>query len=53
MALSVDKDGKIIEKHLLIDESTIKEIVSKADRSKHKKVLERALKTKITRRAAS
>ena len=53
MALTVDKDGKIIEKHLSIDESTIKEIVSKADRTKHRKVLERASKTKITRRVAS
>ena len=53
MALSVDKDGKIVEKHLSIDETTIKEVISGTDRTKHKKVLLRASKTKITRRVAS
>jgi len=50
MALTVDKDGKIIEKHLTIDEATIKEVVSKANKLKHKKVLQRASKVKINRR---
>lgn len=53
MALTVDKDGKIIEKHLTLDEATIKEIVSKANKLEHKKVLQRASKVKINRRFAS
>jgi len=30
MALTVDKDGKIIEKHLTLDEETIRNSISKA-----------------------
>ncbi|MBD3842504.1 MAG: hypothetical protein IE909_11600 [Campylobacterales bacterium] len=53
MALTVDKDGKIVEKHLSIDEETIKNLISKTDRTKHEQVLQRAIKTKINRRIVS
>ena len=33
MALTVDKDCKIVEKHLSIDESIIKEVISKVYRA--------------------
>ena len=53
MALTVDKDGKVIEKHLTIDTATIEKVISKTDKSKHNNVLQRASKTKIIRRIAS
>ena len=53
MALTVDKDGKVVEKHLTIDETTIKEVISKANKLEHKKVFQRAIKVKINRRIAS
>lgn len=53
MALTVDKDGKIVEKHLCVDESTIKEVISNTNKTKHREVLQKASKTKITRRIVS
>ena len=53
MALTVDEEGKIIEKHLHLDEKFIKEVISKTNKPKHKKILQKASKTKITRRIVS
>ena len=50
MALSVDKDGKIIEKHLTLDEDIIRESLSKAKKKQHKKVLHEASQIKFNRR---
>lgn len=50
MALTVDKDGKIIEKHLTLDEATIRNSISKAKKSKHKIVLQQASQVKFNRR---
>ena len=52
MALIVDKDGKIVEKHLTADLKSIKEVMSKKTDS-HRKVLLRASKAKIERRIVS
>jgi hypothetical protein len=52
MALSVDKDGKVFEKRLTMDEDIIRKIISNRDKEHHKKVLQRAMKIKIVRRVA-
>jgi hypothetical protein len=56
MALTVDKDGKIIEKHLTMSETDIRQVlsgISKADKERQKQVLQRALKVKIHRQIIS
>ncbi len=53
MALTVDKDGKIIEKHLTLDETTIRNSISDAQKNKHKKVLQKASQVKFNRRIDS
>lgn len=50
MALTVDKDGKIIDKHLTVDESLITKIISNTDKEKHRKIFLKATKTKINHR---
>jgi hypothetical protein len=50
MALAVDKDGKIIEKHLTLNEDTIRASISKAKKNNHKKVLQEASQIKFNRR---
>ena len=50
MALSVDKDGKIVEKHLILNEDIIRASISKANKSNHKKVLQKASGIKFNRR---
>jgi mevalonate pyrophosphate decarboxylase len=52
MALSVNKDGKVFEKRLTMDEDIIRKIISNRDKEHHKKVLQRAMKIKIVRRVA-
>ena len=53
MALSVDKDGKVFEKRLTMDEGMIRKIISNRDKEHHKKVLQRAMKIKINREIIS
>jgi len=50
MALTVNKDGKIIEKHLTLNEDIIRNSISKAQKNKHKKILQEASQVKFTRR---
>ena len=50
MALSVDKDGKIVEKHLTLNEDVIRASISKANKNNHKKVLKEASQIKFNRR---
>jgi len=52
MALAVDKEGKIIEKHLTLNEDAIRSSLSKAKKSNHKKVLQEASQVKFNRRTA-
>ncbi len=52
MALTVDKDGKIAEKHLTLNEESIRESIAKAKKSKHKKILVQASQVKFNRRTA-
>ncbi len=53
MALSIDKDGKIIEKHLAPNEDAIRASISKADKKSHKKVLQKASQIKFRRRVVA
>ena len=53
MALSVDKYGKIVEKHLTLNEDVIRASISKANKSNHKKVLQEASKIKFNRRTVA
>ena len=53
MALSVDKDGKVFEKKLNMSEDAIRKIIANRDVEHHKKILQRASRTKITKRMAS
>ena len=52
MALTVDKNGKIIEKHLTLDEGVIRNSISNAKKDKHKKVLQKATQVRFNRRTA-
>ena len=52
MALVVDKNGKIIEKHLTTDLSLIKKVLSKKNNT-CKDLLQRVTNTKINRRIVS
>ena len=52
MALTVNKDGKIIEKHLTLDEETLRDSISNAKKSEHKKVLKKAMQVRFNRRTA-
>jgi len=53
MVLAVDKDGKIVEKHLTLNEDVIRASILKANRSNHKKVLQEASQIKFNRRTLS
>jgi len=52
MALTVDKNGRIIEKYLTLDEDRIRNSMSNAKKDKHKKVLIKALQVRFNRRTA-
>ncbi len=52
MALAIDKDGKIIDKHLTLDELSIRKAMSNGNKEHQKKVLQKALKVKINRISA-
>jgi hypothetical protein len=53
MALAIDKNGKIFEKHLTMNEEDIRKVISKGNTQKQKQVLQRALKTKFLHDIAS
>lgn len=53
MALAVDKDGKIVEKHLALNEDVIRASISKANKNNHKKILKEASQIKFNRRIIS
>ena len=53
MALAIDKDGKVFNKHLTLSELEIREAMDKCDKKKHRKIILRASKVEINRRIAS
>lgn len=53
MALAIDKDGKVFEKHLTMSEETIRKVISKGNTKKQKEVLQKALKVKFNHEIAS
>ena len=52
MALAIDKDGKVVDKHLTMDEVSIRKAISSGNKEHQKKVLQKALKVKINRISA-
>lgn len=52
MALAI-QDGKVIDKHLTLDEASIRKAMANGNKENQKKILERASKVKINRRIAS
>jgi hypothetical protein len=53
MALSINKDGRVYNKKLAINEDSISKIISNSNKQQHKDIMKRAIKTKIIRRIAS
>jgi len=52
MALAIDRDGKVFDKHLTMSEDSIRKVISnrsKIVKEKQKQVLQRAMKTKFNR----